>query len=81
MVYFIDFMTLWRVIFPNAFALGVVPDSRRHPQSQSAAALLPMQNQLASGDFCQSGTPAPAQGHLWHPTGWQIGFPIQSCYV
>ena len=21
MVYFIDFMTLWRVIFPNAFAL------------------------------------------------------------
>ena len=22
MVYFIDFMTLWRVIFPNAFALG-----------------------------------------------------------
>ena len=21
MIYFIDFMTLWRVIFPNAFAL------------------------------------------------------------
>ena len=26
--------------------------------------------------FCQSGTPAPAQGHLWHPTGWQIGFQV-----